>query len=142
MLLEAKAQLERRLPDASIDAEVGRQFKELLALARSMRTRGALGPLVILQLGNNGPVTASQFDDLMEVLEPAEKVVVVNVKVARPWEGPNNAVLADGVERWPNAVLVDWHRHGAAHPELFADDGTHMGPKGVTIFVELILSAL
>lgn len=78
----------------------------------------------------------------MDVLRGARRVVVVNVKVPRPWEGPNNAVLADGIGRWPNAVLVDWHKQGAAHPELFADDGTHMGPTGVSIFVELILANL
>lgn len=70
------------------------------------------------------------------------RVVVINVKVPRPWEAPNNAMLADGVGRWPNAVLMDWYKHGAAHPQLFADDGTHMGPTGVTVFVELILAHL
>ena len=142
VLLEAKAQLERRLPDASIDGEVGRQFKELLGVARSRRASGQLGQVVILQLGNNGPVTASQFDDIMDVLRDVRRVVVINVKVPRPWEGPNNAMLASGVGRWPNAVLMDWHKHGAAHPELFAEDGTHMGPTGVSIFVELVLSHL
>ena len=44
VLLEAKAQLERRLPDASIDAEVSRQFKELLAVATAKRDAGQLGP--------------------------------------------------------------------------------------------------
>jgi len=142
VLLVAKAELERRLPAASIDAEVGRQFKELVSLARALRDGGGLGEQVILQLGNNGPVTSSQFDEIMDVLKGARRVVVVNVKVSRPWEGPNNSVLAEGVSRWPNAVLVDWHRHGAAHPELFADDGTHMGPTGVQAFVELILVRL
>ena len=142
VLLEAKAELESRLPDASIDAVVSRQFKELLAVARSTRDTGQLGEVVILQLGNNGPVTGSQFDEIMEVLRSARRIVVINVKVPRPWEGPNNDMLADGVARWPNAVLVDWHRHGAAHPELFGDDGTHMGPTGVAVFVELVLAKL
>ena len=142
VLLEAKPHLERRLPNATIDAEVGRQFKALLSLARSLRDSGQLGQTVILQLGNNGPVTGAQFDDLMAVLGPVRRVVVVNVKVARPWEAPNNAMLDDAVARWPNTVLVDWHKHGAAHPELFASDGTHMRPTGVAIFVELILAKL
>jgi peptidoglycan/LPS O-acetylase OafA/YrhL len=142
VLLEAKATLEQRLPDASIDAVVGRQFKELLAEATMLRDTGKLGQEVILQLGNNGPVTGSQFDDIMEVLKGARRVVVVNDKVPRPWEGPNNATLADGVGRWPNAVLVDWHKQGSAHPELFGDDGTHMGPAGVSIYVELIVANL
>ncbi len=142
VLLEAKAELERRLPDASIDAEVARQFKELLAVAKGLRDSGRLGQEVILQLGNNGPVTASQFDEIMDVLRGAQRVVVVNVKVPRPWEGPNNAMMAEGVTRWPNAVLVDWHKQGAARPQLFGDDGTHMVPSGVSVFVELILSSL
>jgi len=142
VLLETKATLERRLPDASIDAEVGRQFKELLAVARSLRDAGGMGEEVILQMGNNGPVTGSQFDDIMEVLKGARRVVVVNVKMARPWEPTNNAMLADGVGRWPTAVLVDWHKQGAAHPEFFADDGTHMGPTGVGMLAEMILSSL
>jgi len=142
VLLEAKATLERRLPDATVDAEVGRQFKDLLAVARSLRDSGRLGEEVILQMGNNGPITGSQFDEIMDVLKGARRVVVINVKVPRPWEPTNNAMFSDGVGRWPNAVLLDWHKHGAAHPELFADDGTHMGPTGVIIFVELILSDL
>lgn len=142
VLLEAKAELERRLPDASIDAEVARQFKELLAVARAHRDRGALGPVVILQLGNNGPVTASQFDEIMEVFQGAQRVVVINVKVPRPWEAPNNEVIAAGVRRWPNAVLLDWHTHGAANPQYFGDDGTHMGPTGIRVFTELILARL
>jgi len=142
VLLEAKAELERRLPDASIDAEVGRQFKELLALAKAQRDSGRLGQIVILQLGNNGPVTASQFDDLMEVLRNVPRVVVINVKVPRPWEGPNNDMLADGVRRWPNTVLVDWHKQGAANPQYFGDDGIHMGPKGISVFTDMILAAV
>jgi lysophospholipase L1-like esterase len=39
-------------------------------------------------------------------------------------------------------VLMDWHKHGAAHPELFGDDGTHMGPTGVRVFVEMVLAHL
>ncbi len=142
MLLEAKAGLERLLPDAFIDAEVSRQFKELLAVAKAYRDGGTLGPMVILQLGNNGPVTSSQFDEIMDVLRGAQRVVVINVKVPRPWEAPNNEMLADGVRRWPNAVLLDWHKLGAANPQYFGDDGTHMGPTGIRVFTELILAAL
>ncbi|HET7719859.1 MAG TPA: hypothetical protein VFK43_07830, partial [Acidimicrobiales bacterium] len=142
VLLEAKAELEWRLPDASIDAEVARQFKELLAVARAHRDSGAIGPVVILQLGNNGPVTASQFDEIMEVLAGAQRVVVINVKVPRPWEAPNNEMMAAGVRRWPNAVLLDWHKVGAANPWYFGDDGTHMGPTGIRAFTELILAHL
>ena len=51
-------------------------------------------------------------------------------------------MLAANVRRWSNEVLLDWHKHGSVHPELFTDDGTHMGPTGVAIFVEPILANL
>ena len=142
VLLEAKAELERRLPDASIDAEVSRQFKELLGVAKAHRDTGVLGPVVILQLGNNGPVTSSQFDEIMDVLHGVQRVGVITVKVPRAWESSNNEMLAAGVRRWSNAVLVDWHKVGAANPQYFGDDGTHMGPTGIRVFTELILSYL
>jgi len=35
-------------------------------------------------------------------------VVVIYLREPRPWQDSNNAVLADGVRRHRNAVLVDW----------------------------------
>ncbi len=36
----------------------------------------------------------------------------------------NNAVMTDGVQRYPNAVLVDWHAVSTGHPEFFGEDNT------------------
>ena len=68
---------------------------------------------------------------MMRLLEGVPKVVVVNVKVPRPWEQSNNEVLADGVRRYlDKAVLVDWHATSASRPELFVEDGIHLQPEG------------
>jgi hypothetical protein len=67
---------------------------------------------------------------------------VVNVKVPRVWEESNNDVLASGVARWPNAVLLDWHSLGSANPDVFLDDGVHLRPDGVRLYTQLILSGL
>jgi peptidoglycan/LPS O-acetylase OafA/YrhL len=120
VLLEAKAELERRLPSAEVDAVVARQFRELLAVARAHRDSGRLGQVVVLQLGNNGPVTGAQFDEIMDVLRGAQRVVVINVKVPRAWEAPNNEMLAAGAhglaqlrQRPPRALRRRRHPHGA-----------------------------
>ena len=142
ILLAARRGLEASIDGIEIDAGIGRQTKDTIAVARERRDKGQLADQVIVQVGNNGPITSGQFDDLMAALRGVERVIVVNVRVPRPWEGPNNDVLAEGVERTPNAVLADWNKASSSHPEVFADDGVHFAPAGERLFVELILQHL
>jgi peptidoglycan/LPS O-acetylase OafA/YrhL len=142
VLLGAQPLLEHQIGGIVVDAAVGRQFSAVLATARSYRDAGKLGDEVIIQTGNNGPITAGQFDQLMDTLKGVRKVIVVNVKVDRPWQDPNNDVLAQGVTRWPNDVLVDWHAITATHPEAFYDDGLHLTPTGIRMFTAAVLAVL
>ncbi|HWC11580.1 MAG TPA: acyltransferase family protein, partial [Acidimicrobiales bacterium] len=142
VLLAARRTLEASIVGLELDAAIGRHTKDAIAVARERRAKGQLADLVVVHVGNNGPVTPGQFDDLMEALSGVERVIVVNVRVPRPWEGPNNEVLADGVKRTPNAVLADWNGASSSHPEVFADDGVHFAPAGERLFVELIVSNL
>ena len=70
------------------------------------------------------------------------RVAFVNTNVPRAWEGPNNAVLADGVQRYPRAVLVDWYSASADHPEYFVEDGVHLQIQGQQVYADLISSHL
>ena len=142
VLLAARRGLERSIDGIEIDAAIGRQTKDIIAVARQRRDEGRLADQVIVQVGNNGPITSGQFDDLMEALSGVERVIVVNVRVPRPWEGPNNDVLAEGVKRTPNAVLADWNDASSSHPGVFADDGVHFAPAGERVFVAMILEKL
>jgi hypothetical protein len=95
-------------------------------------------------LSTNGPITDSDFDTMMSILGGASRVVFVNVHVDRPWQDPNNAVLAGGASRYPNVVVADWATLAAQHPEWFGSDGTHLaidGP-GAMALASLITSTL
>ena len=78
----------------------------------------------------------------MTALATVRRVIVVNVKVTKAWESPNNAVLAAGVARYPNARLIDWHSVGSRRPGLFWDDRIHLRPEGARVYAELIAAAL
>ncbi|MFN2284437.1 MAG: acetyltransferase, partial [Anaerolineae bacterium] len=69
------------------------------------------------------------------------RVVVVNIKVPRRWEGPNNAVLAEKIPQYANAVLVDWYSASIDRPELFWYDGIHLRPEGAAVYAALIAAA-
>ncbi|HSK83754.1 MAG TPA: acyltransferase family protein [Rubrobacter sp.] len=125
-----------------VDAEVGLQVYAATDTLRYRRSLGQLGDVVIVHLGNNGMLTKGQFDEIMRILSGVDRVVFVNVAVPRAWEEPNNEVIAEGVDRYPNAVLVDWHSASADRPEIFYKDGYHLRPGGQRLYADLISSYL
>jgi peptidoglycan/LPS O-acetylase OafA/YrhL len=143
VMLGAAGELEREVPNLTyIDAEVGLQAAGAIDVLRWRRGSGELGEVVVVDIGNNGVFTAEQFDELMGVLEGVRRVVFVNVNVPRAWERPNNEVLAEGVRRYPNAVLVDWYSASVEHPEYFVEDGIHLRIEGQRVYAGLIAEAL
>ena len=125
-----------------IDAQVGLQVYTATDILKSRRASGQLGDVVVVHLGNNGTFTKGEFDQIMRILSGVDKVLFVNLSVPRPWEEPNNQVIAEGVARYPNTVLVDWHSASADRPELFYKDGYHLRPEGQQIYADLISAHL
>jgi peptidoglycan/LPS O-acetylase OafA/YrhL len=125
-----------------VDAEVGLQVYDAIGILQSRRASGQLGSLVIVHLGNNGTFTKQEFDQIMRILSGVDKVVFVNVKVPRSWEETNNEVISEGVERYPNAVMVDWYAASANHPEYYYRDGYHLRPRAQKVYADLLSSHL
>jgi hypothetical protein len=131
VLLDYQDPLQTDIPGINVQAIVGRQWGTGEAVLAGDKEAGQLGAEVIVALGTNGPITAADFDTMMDILSGASRVVFVNVHVDRPWQDPNNAVLAAGVTRVHNAVIADWATLAAANPGWFGTDGTHLAIDGV-----------
>ena len=84
-----------------------------------LRSEAQLGAVVVVDLSTNGPITDTDFDDMMAILTGAARVVFVTVHVDRDWQDPNNAVLAAGVARYPAPCSPTYASLGAAHPDWF-----------------------
>jgi hypothetical protein len=125
-----------------VDAEVGMQVYTAIDILRARSASGQLGEVVVVHLGNNGTFTEKQFDEIMGLLAGVDRVVFVNVKVPRAWERPNNQVIYEGVQRYPNAVLLDWYSASVNRPEFFYNDGFHLRPIGQRAYADLISSNL
>ncbi len=142
MIDYAKA-LEADIPGIEIDAAVSRQWATGVAILQRLASQSALGAVVIVGLGTNGPITSSDFDSMMTVLSGASRVVFVNDRVDRAWQDSNNAVLAQGVARFPRAVLVDWYALAVRHPGWLYATQTHLpidGP-GAAALAALVAAA-
>ncbi|HXY94956.1 MAG TPA: hypothetical protein VEP49_21025 [Acidimicrobiia bacterium] len=143
MLGAAQALIQAIGPErTTVDAQESRQFSAGVDVIQGYKDRGELGDEVVVQLGTNGTVNPSDFDRMMQILKGVRKVLILNAKVPRPWEDEVNETLADGVKRYKNAVLVDWHTIGDAHPEYFYGDGLHLRPAGQQAYAQLVLANL
>jgi len=142
VMVGAAPELAGAIGSAEIDAEIGRQVSTAINILEWRRAAGTLGDTVILHVGNNGTFTESQFDTIMQTLADRRLVLFVNVKLPRSWEGPNNEVITDGVGRYPNAALADWHAVSVDRPELFYDDGIHLRNEGIRLYTSLITNEL
>jgi hypothetical protein len=130
VMLDYQDPLKASIPGANVDASVSRQWSDGEAILQTLKADGQLGADVIVGLGTNGPITDSDFNNMMTILGGASRVVFVNVHVDRPWQDPNNAVLASGASRYHNVVVADWATLAAQNPQWFGGDGTHLGIDG------------
>lgn len=144
VMLDYQDPLQMSIPGINVNAAVSRQWSDGEWILQTLKADGHLGADVIVGLGTNGPITDSDFDDMMAILSGASRVVFVNVHVDRPWQDPNNAVLANGAARYPNVVIADWETLAAQNPQWFGPDGTHLaidGP-GADALASLVASTL
>jgi hypothetical protein len=138
VMLGASSELEQAIPGIEIDAVVGRQASAGIDVLRARAAHGQIPDVLIFGLGTNGPLTRGLIDDAMGVLPGVQRVVLVNNSMPRSWETPNNALLADAVQRYPNAVLADWHALTVAMPGLLTDDDIHLRARGAEAYAALV----
>ena len=144
VMLDYQDELKTDIPGIEVDAAVSRQWSDGEAILQELKASGQLGAEVIVGLGTNGPITASDFDTMMQTLGGASRVVFVNTHVDRAWQDPNNAVLAAGASQYPNVVVADWATLASQNPQWFGADGTHLGidGPGAVALAALITSTL
>jgi peptidoglycan/LPS O-acetylase OafA/YrhL len=141
VILGIRSKLENKEHISLVNARVGRQAPELLAVMQVDQSSVPQSP-VIFNLGNNNALTEQTVIDIFEVVKNQPQIIVVNTAVPRPWRDANNAIISRVASRYMNVKLVDWARVSNGRPELFAPDGVHLSPTGSDVYVDLVLSVL
>jgi peptidoglycan/LPS O-acetylase OafA/YrhL len=141
VILGIRSKLESKEHISLVNARVGRQAPELLAVMRVDQSSVPSSP-VIFNLGNNNALSEQTVVEIFEVIKNQPQIIVVNTAVPRPWRDSNNAIISKVASRYANVKLVDWDRISKDRPELFAPDGVHLSPMGSDVYVDLVLSVL
>jgi peptidoglycan/LPS O-acetylase OafA/YrhL len=141
VILGIRSKLENKEQISLVNARVGRQAPELLAVMRVDQGSVPSSP-VIFNLGNNNALSEQTVVEIFEVVKNQPQIIVVNTAVPRSWRDANNAIISKVASRYANVKLVDWDRISKDRPELFAPDGVHLSPMGSDVYVDLVLSVL
>jgi peptidoglycan/LPS O-acetylase OafA/YrhL len=124
--------------EIAVNTAISRSFADAIPLMQTLRDLGLIPETLVVHLGTNNPVYEEQFEAMMEILRDVPRVVFVTVRVPQRWEGISNQTLRDGVRRWPNTSLVDWHEVAGDADYLFAEDGVHLQVTGAQLYSRLI----
>lgn len=138
VVVGAAEELEALDEAVEVDARIGRQWHELVD------DRTAPGPrdAVVIHLGSNGATNTETMDEVLEHFSEAGRVVLVNVRVPRPWESAVNRALSGATGRWPNTRLADWNGVSDGTPAWFDGDGVHVTDEGARALASVVAAGL
>jgi len=126
-----------------VDAAVARQVDQtIVELARIRHKNGHLPKVVIIQVGNNGPLYFHGSDGLVllrHALRGVPDVIVVNVRNSTLWEQESNNAITDWLKGWHQAHLADWYHHST---DTMLSDGTHPWPYACKTYARVIATTL
>jgi len=122
-----------------VDATVGRQIEDTVNELQRLRRHHRLTKIVVLQVGNNGPLWYRDLVRLRHALHGIPDIVVVNVRNTTSWQDESNHALDHWLQGWPPAHLADWY--GSSTSKMM-QDGTHPWPYGCRIYARVIADAL
>lgn len=136
-----RTDLEKKYPNAIIDTEVGRQFKELPKLLEKYISEKKVGNRVVIALGTNGAISKKDMTKVLELLK-GKKIYTINVVVPHSWEKLVNDELEKTSKENNNVKLIDWYGLSKGKKEYFYNDGAHPKPEAAKKYVNMINSAL
>ena len=141
VMLGAKSQL-RKAGISVVDAKVSRQASSGVGLVRK---RGSgLPEHVVIHLGTNGSHSVKTCRQMVRAAGAGRTVYLVNFKVPRSWEKPNNRILrkCDRKFRSDRVILLDWNELASENPEYLYNDGYHLRPEGAKAYAAMIRKAI
>ncbi|OMH31193.1 acyltransferase family protein [Tersicoccus sp. Bi-70] len=138
------AALERDLRGAVIDASVGRSMNDAADVARRLADQGRLGRTVVVGLATNDVFSRQRIADLLDVLGPDRRLVLVTGFAPDRvyWTADANRALHEAVADEPRITVADWQAAVAVHPEWLASDGIHPTPRGQQLYADVITRAI
>jgi hypothetical protein len=126
------------MPGIYIDAKPDREMPAGLAILRHLAATGRLRPVLVLGLGTNYIVTASQLSQVLRILGPDRRLVLINTYVPDSWSKQVNSTDAAFARQHPSVVLADWYDTIRNRMYLLWPDHIHPEIPGTKVYARMV----
>lgn len=134
--------LRESLPGVVVDAKISRQMRVANDVISQLESDGELRKIVIIELGTNGPFTEEQLIGVLDRLEGADAIFLINARVPRHWEQAVNEMIVNVAECYPYVHSIDWYSESSGHDEYFYSDGVHLKSVGANAYCAMLIKAV
>ena len=146
VLLGALDTVPAALPDWKVTFD-GKESRFVTAAVDELRARQAeLGPVVMVQVGNNYDgdevAFAAALDQLYEVVGPDRTLILLHVFPIEENRAEVNAAIDALAATHPNVKVADWPAVVAADPSIATKDGLHLKPRGTEVMAQFVKQQL
>ncbi|WP_104200446.1 acyltransferase family protein [Cryobacterium sp. Y29] len=142
VMLASAPELQATFAGMTVDASVSRGMYSADDILAALAAAGQLQPVVVIGLGTNGPITTDELTEILRILGPDRRLVLVNAYAERDWTAAVNARLADFAAGNRRVELANWHDAIAGRLDLLAGDHVHPGPTGGQVYADEVHAAL
>ncbi|MDX6336086.1 MAG: hypothetical protein QOG05_3426 [Streptosporangiaceae bacterium] len=130
------------MPGIYIDAKPDRQMPAGLAILRRLADSGRLRPVVVVGLGTNYIVTTRQLNEVMTILGPHRKLVLINTYVPDSWSKQVNATEAAFTRQHPTVTPADWFDTIRNRMNILWPDHIHPEIPGTYVYAHMVRRAV
>jgi hypothetical protein len=130
------------MPGIYIDAKPDREMPAGLAIVRRLADSGRLRPVVVIGLGTNYLVTTRQLNELMKLLGPDRKLVLINTYVPDSWSKQVNATEAAFIRQHPTVTPADWFDTIRDRMNILWPDHIHPEIPGTYVYARMVKRAV
>lgn len=139
VLLGASHYITRIIPNAVIDAKVGRQATEILDIIDKHPEKVSVSDAIIVHIGTNGYIRKDVLEKIVSKIGPDKKIYFLTVNAPVPWKEKVNENIKN-MQKFPNVRIIEWDKY--KEDDLFVTDKVHLSKKGIIKYASLIKSSL
>ena len=135
VMADAASSIQKLMPQAYVDAQVGRQGADTPAVIDQLKAQGHLNKIVVLNLGTNGAMTKETVNQILSGIGSDHQVFWITAHVpTRPWQ--------QTVNRQIKAAAKQHNQESNNHADWFAADNVHMDKQGNVHYTRMIAKAI
>jgi peptidoglycan/LPS O-acetylase OafA/YrhL len=143
VMIGAEHQLAARLgPGFSMDAKVGRQADEFIAIVEKIKRGGHHPAAMVIQWGNNGPLYSADMEAMRKATTNVGQLFLISDHAPVSWQDESNEAIAEASELWHHTTEIPWKVAAEEGGESLFYDGIHLTPKGATVYARLVTQVL